>query len=366
MNWNRLHIAELLAAAAVALAGCQSVATATHATPLSPDASKIKVALYLDVGCRGGGVIHLAQLLRSSPEVSCDFINSTDVQDGKLAGYDVLVMPGGGGYERYAQLGEAGFEKIRKYIREGGSYYGICAGIAMALNDRKRLRLIPYTREKTPPRGGFSAAVKLNGRASELMGIAEGTRYFRYHDGPLPAKGNPVPDSEYEVLATFDCELMQLGKASSPMNGMPAIIYGRYGKGKVLAMVMHPEYFPSTHEVLGAGFKPLAGRPVTFTYPKKSARPLRVACYASEIDRTDDTRATVEDAAALAERPDVDVTFVSGEQIAEGALDHADALVIPGGKQDKMWRAARPLVEKFVADGHAVFTSGKEAAAASR
>ena len=150
------------------------------------------------------------------------------------------------------------------------------------------------------------------------------------------------------------------GKSVTPMYGMPAIIYGRYGKGKVLVTVMYPEYYPSTHDVLGAGFKPLVGRPVTFTYPKKSARPLRVACYAGEFDRTGDARAAVEDVLALVARPDVDVTYVSGEQIAEGALDHADALLVPGGCRDKMWKAARPLVEKFAADGHRVVNAGSE------
>ena len=320
--------------------------------------SKIRVALYLDKGCQGGGVIHLAQLLKSSPEVACDFLNAADVQAGKLTGYDVLVMPGGSGYDRYTQLREEGFEKIRKYIREGGRYYGICAGIALALNDPKRLRLIPYTREKTPPRGGFSAAVKLNARAEELLGIPAGTRYFRYHDGPLPAKGEPVPDSEYEVLATFDSHVMQRGKSVNPMYGMPAIIYGRYGKGRVLVSVMHPEYYPSTHDVLAAGFKPLVGRSITFKYPKKSERPLRVAYYASEIDRAGDTRKVVEEALALAGHPDIDVTFVSGEQIAEGALDHADVLLIPGGRRDKMWQAARPLIAAFESGGHRIVESG--------
>ena len=343
MVTRRLCLAGLLVAVA-SVAYCQSAA--------------VKVALYLDNGCRGGGVIELAQLLKSSPDVSCDFLNAADVQTGKLAGYDVLVMPGGSGYDRYPQLGEEGFEKIRRYIREGGCYYGICAGIALALNDPKRLRLIPYTREKTPPRGGFSAAVKLNKRAEELLGVPAGTRYFRYHDGPLPANGEPVPDSEYEVLATFDSEVMQKGHAISPMYGMPAIIYGRYGKGKVLVSVMHPEYYPSTHDVLGAGFKPLVGRPITFTYPKKQARPLRVAYYASEIDKTGDTRKVVEEALDLAGRPDVDVTFVSGEQIAEGALDHADVLLIPGGRCDKMWSAARPLVDAFEFGGHRIVESG--------
>ena len=321
---------------------------------------KITVALYLDIGCKGGGVIHWAQLLKSSPDVDCDFIDAADVQAGKLCGYDVLLMPGGSGYDRYAQLKEEGFEKIRKYIREGGAYYGVCAGIALALNDPKRLRLIPYTREKNPLRGGFSGAVALNARAEELLGIPAGTRYFRYHDGPLPAPGDPVPDSEYEVLATFDSHVMQKGKSTTPMHGMPAIIYGRYGKGKVLVTVMHAEYFPSTHDVAGAGFKPLVGRAVTFTYPKKSARPLRVAFYSGEIDRVGSTRSVVEDVLALAARPDVDVTYVSGEQIAEGSLDHADALVIPGGKQKGMWGAALPLIERFKSLGHPVYTTCKD------
>jgi hypothetical protein len=85
-----------------------------------------------------------------------------------------------------------------------------------------------------------------------------------------------------------------------------------------------------------------------------------VACYAGEFDRTGDTRKTVEEVLALAARPDVDVTYVSGEQIAEGALDHADALLIPGGRQKGMWRAARPLIEQFKACGHPVYAACKD------
>ena len=112
--------------------------------------------------------------------------------------------------------------------------------------------------------------------------------------------------------------------------------------------------------MLGAGFKPLVGRPISFTYPKKSPRPLRVAFYSGEIDRCGSTRGVVEDALVLAARPEVYVTFVSGEQIAEGALDHADALVIPGGRQKDMWRTALPLIERFKAQGHPVYTACKD------
>ena len=95
-----------LLVAAVALTGCQSVKPVAGPPPDAWYIPKIKVALYLDVGCKGGGVIHWAELLKSSPDVACTFINAADVQAGKLKDFDVLVMPGGSGYDHYTQLGE--------------------------------------------------------------------------------------------------------------------------------------------------------------------------------------------------------------------------------------------------------------------
>ncbi len=324
----------------------------------------IRVALYLDLGCRGGGAIRWAQLLRSSPDVTCDFLDAADVMAGRLAGHDILMMPGGGGYERYAQLGEDGFERIRAFLREGGGYYGVCGGFAIALNDPKRLRIIPYTRESEPVRGAFAGAVALNARAEELMGVPAGTRYFLFHDGPVSAPGQPVPDSEYEVLATFESEVMQHGKAKSAMFGTPAIVFGRYGRGKVFVTIMHPEYFTSTLDVGAGGFRALTGRTIRFRFPPpKDPRPLRVAYYASEIDRQGDAlpvRAIVEDALVLAAKPDVDVTFVSGEDISHGALEHADALVVPGGGMAHLWPEARPIIAAFRSSGGIVAASGRE------
>ena len=84
----------MAAALAVVLAGCQSKPPLAGPPPDAWHIPKIKVALYLDVGCKGGGVIHWAELLRSSPDVACTFINAADVQAGKLKDFDVLVMPG--------------------------------------------------------------------------------------------------------------------------------------------------------------------------------------------------------------------------------------------------------------------------------
>ena len=69
----------LLVVVAMALTGCRSALPLAGPPPDAWYIPKIKVALYLDVGCKGGGVIHWAQLLKSSPDVACDFINAADV-----------------------------------------------------------------------------------------------------------------------------------------------------------------------------------------------------------------------------------------------------------------------------------------------
>ena len=62
----------LLAAAllSVTQTACRSTPSLAGTPPDMWHIPKIKVALYLDVGCKGGGVIHWAQLLQSSPEVA--------------------------------------------------------------------------------------------------------------------------------------------------------------------------------------------------------------------------------------------------------------------------------------------------------
>ena len=77
-------IAGLFVAVMVTWAGCRSVTPVAGPPPDAWHIPKVKVALYLDVGCKGGGVIHWAQLLKSSPDVECDFIDAADVQAGRM------------------------------------------------------------------------------------------------------------------------------------------------------------------------------------------------------------------------------------------------------------------------------------------
>ena len=82
-----------------------------------------RVALYMDHGCRGVGAARWAELLSNDPEIEFAMLDAADVRDGRLAGFDCLVMPGGG-FERYEDWGEEGCAKIREFVHDGGGYIG--------------------------------------------------------------------------------------------------------------------------------------------------------------------------------------------------------------------------------------------------
>ena len=81
MNMKKTMILLLAAALlSVTQTACRSTPSLAGTPPDAWHIPKVKVALYLDVGCKGGGVIHWAELLKSSPDVACTFINAADVQ----------------------------------------------------------------------------------------------------------------------------------------------------------------------------------------------------------------------------------------------------------------------------------------------
>ena len=190
--------------------------------------SPLRVALYVDDGCRGTGLIRWAEILRDSPDAELKLVSGQDIRDGALDDRELLVMPGGVGGPQYAAMGDKGADKLRAFVANGGAYFGTCCGIAIALNEDpdfgKRLKMLPLKRVIAPNRGGVTATVKFNRRGAEWLGIREGDWKIRYHNGPVVQPADPVPlCTELEVLATMNCELAQVGPVVGPMYGTPAV-----------------------------------------------------------------------------------------------------------------------------------------------
>ena len=272
--------------------------------------AKPKVALYMDHGCRGFGAARWAEMLSTSPEMEFAMLNAADVKEGKLSDFDCLVMPGGGGFERYADWGEEGCAKIRDFVRNGGAYIGTCAGESVLLNEEKRIRMIPFKGDGVWPRGGLSAQLDLSPRFEELTGVKAGKRVVRYHNGPLAVPTEAVPDCKAEVIATFDCDGNPEQDAKSPMRGKPAAIWAEYGKGRMFIFAVHPEAWDQNHDMVRGAFKAVLGIEPVFKDKviPENVKVERVMFNASKMDKGDDVRGRL--AAALEKAKGEDKLFV--------------------------------------------------------
>lgn len=265
-----------------------------------------RVALYMDHGCRGVGAARWAELLSNEPGLEFAMLDAADVRAGRLAGFDCLVMPGGGGFERYADWGEEGCAKIREFVRDGGGYVGTCGGESVLLNEPKRIRMIPFKGDGVWPRGGFSARIALSPRFEALTGVQAGVRTVRYHNGPVAVPAEPVPGCRAEVVATFDCDGAPEQDAKHAMRGAPAAIWAEYGKGRMFIFAVHPEVWDRTLDLVRGAFKAVLGIEPAFRDREipPEARVDRVMFDVTGMDQGDDVRGRLAAALERAKGPD--------------------------------------------------------------
>ena len=324
---------------------------------------KLKVGYYIGRGGRGNWGLGWQNYLTHSPDIDLAWLDGEDVRAGRLEGLDVLVMPGGRSAWQAKSLGEDGMERIRDFLRRGGRYYGTCAGCSLTQNLPGLMRIIPYAKKSTVRRGDCIMKVAFNARAAELMGVKEGVHLVPYYSGPQLQRTADVPDChDVEVLATFAGSIQQNPDAEPfPMQGLPAFITAGYGKGRLLVTALHPEYQPSTRDLISGGFKLLTGRKITFDFPRKERGSLRLGYFSPGIMGKE----SYLPAAELDAMPRVDFRAVDDEVAARGELSHCDVLVIPDGDQPLLEKYMTPemrgLIADFAGKGGQVFAWGRSA-----
>ena len=321
------------------------VALSTAAASAAP----LKVGVFVDKGARSNGCASWVRLLTSSPELETTFLDAPAVRSGALDGLDVLVMPGGHSIVESKQLEEAGREAIRRYIREGGRYYGTCAGCSLMLNEpmETRLRVIPFSRDPKSQRGGGEAmTMKVTKRGEALTGIKAGDHPVRYHNGPMLVPTKPLKDAEYEVIGKWNCDLSEKGTNSVSMFGHPSLVCGRYGKGRVFVTSGHPEHYPRSRDFVVGGFKYLTGVEPTFKFKIRKRCALAVGFYTPPMSGIE----TAKTLASLEKDPELDIVLVQNDDITAGRLEHLDALILPDGDAERYENAypeVVPYVEAF-------------------
>ena len=74
--------------------GCASGSSGKKDAAASVPEKKLKAAFYVDEGSRSNGVFYWARLLSYSPGIEMTPIDGKDLREGKLKGFDLLVIPG--------------------------------------------------------------------------------------------------------------------------------------------------------------------------------------------------------------------------------------------------------------------------------
>jgi biotin--protein ligase len=91
-----------------------------------------KVLIYSDEGVNGGALKHLFRSLQQELDPQLYFLERVDAKGLIESDWEreaaLLIIPGGRDLFYHAKLDGAGTERIRRFVAEGGSYLGICAG----------------------------------------------------------------------------------------------------------------------------------------------------------------------------------------------------------------------------------------------
>lgn len=205
-----------------------------------------KILIYRDYGC--ADVTNLEQELKHyfTPrgiEIgftdAAGIINRNELNDMVLG----FVMPGGAGTPYRRKLETLGNDKIREFVRNGGIYYGICAGAYYACRQtifekdipelkiisecglnliegkavgtlHKELGINPYAKN-----AASAAAVELIWQDNEK-------HLAYYHGGPY----FDIDNAETEILAVYNLP-----------QKYPAVIARNFGQGRVVVSGVHFE-----------------------------------------------------------------------------------------------------------------------------
>lgn len=330
-----------------------AVAMALSAWISSGEASPLKVGVFAGIGPRSNGAVEWFRLVEASPDMELTLLSAEMIRSGALDGLDVLIVPGGDSRTERRDIGMAGGEAIKSFIRRGGGYIGTCGGCCLAMDDEvekeRGIGIIPFRR--TGSKGWFMMPVKVTAAGAKALGLEEREYVVRYHQGPvLEPTGRKIEDSEFEVWGTYASDFGVPGEKPE-MVGRAAIVGGRLGKGRVFAIACHPESFPFTRNIVRGAFRYVSGREVTFPERKRKAGALSVGFYSPAILGVEDARTVI----ALDKEEPLDLFPVDADCVREGMLDHVDVLVLPdsssGYYTDKKFRAVLPFVRGFQSRG---------------
>lgn len=192
-----------------------------------------------------------------------DLIRSEDIRNGCLGKYNMLFVPGGWASNKLKALGDKGVEEIKRFVYEGGHYFGICGGAGLATMDGLGLLNVKRkpTKERVP---SFSGRIYLNIKEHQVFSLQPSAFSLQPVFHAWWPSQFVVNDEDIEILATFGDalpdayssdlnvgdvrkdgnwreleELYGINLDPDRLKDEPAVVEGRFGNGKVLLSLIH-------------------------------------------------------------------------------------------------------------------------------
>jgi hypothetical protein len=221
------------------------------------------VALFWDKSFLWG---YLAVRSLTDLGFSFDLVSAETIRSGALCSYQLVVVPGGWASLKSEALGREGRDEMRRFVRRGGSYLGLCGGAGLALRVDEGLGLLPVARkpvtERLPNCSG-SIGVRRRGNHALWCGMPDEVSFQVWWPSQFEilepetvqvvgAYHEPAEDffvSDLNVLETraagMDWRLLErdyeINLDPRILFGEPAVLEGRFGAGRVLLSYPHLE-----------------------------------------------------------------------------------------------------------------------------
>lgn len=210
--------------------------------PTHREQGNVRLAIYHGPGAvssSGHDPVWIQHTLNQKPDFQTSLIGPAEIQAGKLSQFDVLLVGGGLSNRQSKGLGSRGRESIKKFVKGGGGYVGVCAGMFLACSASDyRLGLLPVDSASSSGVG----KVKLDFDADTEINF-KGLFPAKFSGGPAKVRKLDPDDESIRILAYYRSE--PLDKTTSrKLTDTPAIVSGKYGKGRVLLFSPHCERAP--------------------------------------------------------------------------------------------------------------------------
>ncbi|WP_182870039.1 BPL-N domain-containing protein [Rhodopirellula sp. JC639] len=226
----------------------------------TPQSGITSVAVFDDSGANETKVL---TVLDSRSDLLVRLVGRHDMCPAVLDQFDVLVFPGGSGSKQGKAIGPLRRDHVRQFVRDGGGIVGICAGAYLCSSHyswsldlmnaavfNKTVEIPGKGRKSMWYRGpATDVDVELTDRAAEVLGVS-GTKSIRYQNGPILSPGDDDSLPKYEPWAHFRTENGIYEPQENTMIGAPAIVFARYGQGRVLAISPHFESTAGQSDVI--------------------------------------------------------------------------------------------------------------------